>query len=156
MKLGEIVGKTQEAEAALQQYDASAADLKAKITAKFGKESVMYMMLSEKMIRAQGGTRHALNDLLYKELGLTIPAGIPADKDRVDLSLEGLSAFEPDNILLVEYQNVDAVKSSSVWKDLKAVADNKVFTADGFWMSMSWGPQGRTLVLQQLADVIKA
>ncbi|WP_308636913.1 hypothetical protein [Paenibacillus silvisoli] len=31
-----------------------------------------------------------------------------------------------------------------------------LYQADGFWMGMSWGPTGRTLVLQQLADVIKA
>lgn len=156
LKLGEIVGKTKEAEEALQQYDASAADIKAKIKAKIGEESVMFLMMSEKMIRAQGTTGHALNDLLYSELGLTPPAGIPATESRVDLSLEGLSKFEPDNILLVEYQNVDAVKNSSVWKGLKAVANNKVYPADGFWMAMCWGPQGRSLVLQQLADVLKA
>lgn len=156
LKLGEIVGKTKEAEEALRQYDASAADIKARIKAKIGKESVMFIMMSEKMIRVQGTTGHALNDLLYAELGLTPPAGIPTTESRVELSLEGLSKFDPDHIFLVEYQNVDAVKNSSVWKGLKAVANNNVYPADGFWMAMCWGPQGRSLVLQQIADVLKA
>lgn len=153
-ELGDIVGKPKEAEASLQAYDKRLAEVKNEVQQAIGKQTVMAVVINEKTIRIQGTTGHALNDLLYKDLGLTPADGIPAS-NRVEVSLEGLSVFNPDHIFMqrnrfstVE-QVVQNVQNSQVWKQLNAVKQEHVYPVDN-WLAMSWGPKGRTMILEQI------
>lgn len=154
MQLAEIVGKTKEAEQNLRDYDKKLAEIKSDVAKAIGQQSVMVTVINEKTIRIQGTTGHALNDLLYKDLGLTPTKGIPAE-NRVEVSLEGMSTFDPDHIFMqrnrfstVE-QVVKNVQESNVWKNISAVKKGNVYNVDN-WLAMSWGPIGRAMILDQV------
>jgi iron complex transport system substrate-binding protein len=154
LKLAEIVGKTKEAEQNLRDYDAKVAAVKADVQKAIGQASVMAIVINEKTIRIQGTTGHALNDLLYKDLGLTPPKGIP-NENRAEVSLEGMSTFTPDYIFMqrnrfgtVE-QVVQTIQNSNVWKNIPAVKQGHVYNVDN-WLAMSLGPIGRGMILDQL------
>lgn len=153
-QLAEIVGKTKEAEQNLQDYDRKLAEIKKEVQQAIGTQSVMAVVINEKTIRIQGTTGHALNDLLYKDLGLSPTPGIPGE-NRVEVSLEGLSTFNPDHIFMqrnrfstVE-QVVKSVQESSVWNMLNAVKQGHVYEVDN-WLAMSWGPKGRAMILDEI------
>lgn len=153
--LGEIVGRQKEAEQSLQDYEKKVAEAKAEIQKAAGSQSVLLAILNEKTIRVQGTTGHAVNDLLYKDLGLKPASGIPTDKQRVEVSLEGLSTFTPDVIFLQKNrfstveQAYENLKKNNVWNSLPAVKNGKVYDVDN-WLAMSFGPIGRGMIVDQV------
>jgi iron complex transport system substrate-binding protein len=160
MQLAEIVGKTKEAEKNLQDYDKKLAEIKSDVQKAIGQQSVMVTVINEKTIRIQGATGHALNDLLYKDLGLAPAKGIPAE-NRVEVSLEGMSTFNPDHIFMQRNrfstieQVVKNVQDSNVWKNISAVKQGNVYNVDN-WLAMSWGPKGRSMILDQIKKDLTA
>ncbi|WP_135555844.1 ABC transporter substrate-binding protein [Paenibacillus cymbidii] len=160
LKLAEIVGKTKEAEQNLRDYDAKAAAVKAELHKAIGLEPVMAVVINEKTIRVQGMAGHPLNDLLYKDLGLTPAKGIPSE-NRMEVSLEGMSTFNPEHIFVqrnrfgtVE-QVVNNIQDSSVWKSIPAVKKGHVYNVDN-WLAMSLGPIGRGMILDQIRQDMTA
>lgn len=160
LQLAEIVGKTKEAEKNLQDYDKKLAEIKSDVQKAIGTHSVMVTVINEKTIRIQGKTGHALNDLLYKDLGLTPAAGIP-NENRAEVSLEGMSTFNPDHIFMqrnrfstVE-QVVKNIQDNPVWKNISAVKKGNVYNVDN-WLAMSWGPKGRAMILDQIKKDLTA
>ncbi|MDF2714572.1 MAG: transporter substrate-binding protein [Paenibacillus sp.] len=160
LQLAEIVGKTKEAEKNLQDYDKKLAEIKSDVQKAIGTQSVMVTVINEKTIRIQGKTGHALNDLLYKDLGLTPAAGIP-NENRAEVSLEGMSKFNPDHIFMqrnrfstVE-QVVKNIQDNPVWKNISAVKQGNVYQVDN-WLAMSWGPKGRAMILDQIKKDLTA
>lgn len=76
-----------------------------------------------------------LNDVLYGELGLTIPSVVENVTQQTVLTLEGLVSANPDYLFLQfdEYENamqenvLNELQESEVWKGLKAVKNNHVW-----------------------------
>lgn len=162
LKLGEILGKTEEAQNVLDEYDQKVEEIKSEIDPVIGGEKVMFALINEKQIRIQGTSGHAINDLFYKDLGLTPAEGIPTEEQRTEVSLEGLTTFKADHIFIQKnrFGNVEdfasQLFSSTVWKNLDAVKNGNVYEIRGNdnWLAMAQGPLGREMILEQIRSFL--
>lgn len=154
--LAEIVNKVDEAEKLLQQYDDQVARVREQIRAAIGSATVVLANLRDKqMIRVQGTTLHAVNELLYQELGLLPAAGVPTDEGRVETSFEGFVSMQPDHIFLQNDREKSAaellavVEGDKVLATMDAVSAGRVYVLDEP-LTMSWGVLGRQLLMEQM------
>lgn len=141
LKIGELLNKTPEAEAAITAYDQKAADAKAKISAAIGDESVAILWLVSKSFFIVDETRSS-GAVLYGDLGLKLPnlvTEIPAESRATwnPISLEKLSELTADHIILVNSDGADAaeVTDGAIWKGIPAVKAGNVHE---FGRATSW------------------
>lgn len=156
-QLANAVGKSEEAEKNLKDYDAHLTRVRDQIRTAAGSETVLLAVVNdEKTVRVYGQCGHALNELIYKDLGLKPAAGVPTDT-RVEVSLEGLSTFDPDHIFMQKNRALTveqvraSVNSSPVWSSMRAVKNNRLYISDNL-LAMSWGPMGRGIILDWVRD----
>jgi len=131
--LAELTGKQAEAQQAIERYEEGKKRLTASLADYEGQDILA--------IRVRGGEMMVypedvfLNDVLYGELGLPVPALIERTSEQQPIGLEGLYAENPDYIFLQYdlYENnesnetLDKLQESNVWKGLKAVQNGHVF-----------------------------
>ncbi|MGW8887955.1 ABC transporter substrate-binding protein [Streptomyces sp. NPDC055749] len=157
----EALGLEAQADTALNSYEARAKALGEAIKAKYDGA-----MPSASVVRFVAGPtrlyqKSAYSGIVLNDIGLTRPAsqnsGDPA-MTMLDVSPEQIDKAEADLVFVTVADEPDKtqqkdVTSNPVWKDLKAVKDNKVFTVpDETWMS-GIGVQAAG---NMLADVAKA
>jgi ABC-type Fe3+-citrate transport system substrate-binding protein len=78
------------------------------------------------------------------------------------ITLESLAALNPDVLIMNPYpvgdtQGLEKLNQSNVWKSLNAVKNNQVYTVGKqyAWTAVSWMPDGRALILNELQNVMK-
>ncbi|WNS45072.1 iron-hydroxamate ABC transporter substrate-binding protein [Paenibacillus sp. MMS20-IR301] len=142
LRIGELLGKTPEAEKALADYDQKAADAKAKITASIGDQSVAILWLVSKNFFIVDETRSS-GAVLYGDLGLKLPnlvTDIPAESRATwnPITLEKLSELTADQIILVNSDGADAaeITDGAIWKGIPAVKAGNVheFGRESSWL----------------------
>ncbi|MCG7337193.1 ABC transporter substrate-binding protein [Sporosarcina sp. ACRSM] len=160
--LAEITGKTDMAKGIIDKYNQDK------------QEAIDYLSsFKEKdviAIRIRGGEMMVypkdvfLNDVLYGELGLTVPEIIKNTTEQTVLSLEGLYAANPDYIFVQydSYENADKeniledLEKSEVWKGLNAVKNNQVFVNAVDPLVMGGGTvNGRIRILEAAMETLK-
>ncbi|MEJ8306297.1 ABC transporter substrate-binding protein [Saccharibacillus sacchari] len=131
--LAELTGKQAEAKQAIERYEEGKKRLNASLADYEGQDILA--------IRVRGGEMMVypedvfLNDVLYGELALPVPALIKRTSEQQPIGLEGLYAENPDYIFLQYdlYENNESnetlrkLQESNVWKGLKAVQNGQVF-----------------------------
>ncbi|WP_164821360.1 iron-hydroxamate ABC transporter substrate-binding protein [Paenibacillus koleovorans] len=138
-ELGTITGKTAEAEKWLKQFDQQVAENKKKLAGVIGdNETVAIMEINSKAFYVYGDNYGRGGEALYHSLGLKAPDKVK--KEVIDgpgwaaLSLETLPAFAADHIVLSVLENAgangDSILNSAIWKNLKAVQNNRVYRID--------------------------
>ena len=163
-KLGLFLGREAEAEQNIVDLDAAIAPLREEIHAAIGEETVLYAIVMDKRIRIQGTSGHGFNQLVYEDLALTPEAHVPTTEVREHITIEGVSALDPDHLFLqVDLQGggteyMAELEASPVWQNLRALKEGNVHvvpTGEN-WLAMAWGITSRELLAQRIRDALVA
>ncbi|WP_167278929.1 ABC transporter substrate-binding protein [Paenibacillus lupini] len=97
----------------------------------------------------------------YEGMGLKAPTS-DAMSEGEKLSLEGLSALDPDYLFLGYFNYSDKTlpaatdqwENSEVWKKLKAVSNNHVYSINGE-LALGYGPIGNNYGVKAILDSLQ-
>ena len=141
-RVGEVFGKEAEAQKALEDYDAKAAEAKATIEAEVGNPSVAAVWLV-------GGKFFVVSEnlssgaVMYGDLGLKIPAVVKeisasATGNWSEISLEKLVELDAEHLFLInsDTNSGSSALSDALWNSVAAVKAGNVyeFSPDESWL----------------------
>ncbi|WP_312561278.1 ABC transporter substrate-binding protein [Anaerospora sp.] len=132
--LADLTGKQRLAEEILQKYHEQVKQIQAQLQENVKRKKVI-------AVRFRAGNINIypedvfFNEILYKELGLVVPAEIKAAKAQEILSLEKLSEMNPDVIFLqyaagenlAQPKGLQDLQQNAIWNNLQAVKNKQVF-----------------------------
>ncbi|GAA3412312.1 hypothetical protein GCM10020370_63920 [Paenibacillus hodogayensis] len=159
-RLAELVGREQEAQEVIEALDERIAQVKRLIADTGNMQQVAVMQIMSDHLYLQGISNHPLNKLLYTELGLLPGKNVPTHKMRLELYPSQLPEIEVNHLWVHLYsdtpdvlQTLQRTKESPCWGQIPAVLNNQVrFTAN--WLIMSWTPQGRVRIVEEIASYL--
>lgn len=137
MKIAEVIGKEDKAKQVLADFDKLKSEAKAAADKHKG-ETVLFLVSNGKDFTVM----HPKNfPIYYEEVGLTPITGLPEDgKIGGRIGIEALSELAPDHIFIAENRRSAKAEEPEglihiwgdhpVWKNLKAVKNNQVYTMD--------------------------
>lgn len=155
--IAKIFDKTDAADAWLSNYETKAAEVGNQIKEKFGEDTSYLSFL------ASGGqffvfTGAGFGSVLYEDLGLKRPAGLP---EQADISLpvvtyEGLASIEADVIFAIATEDDKAdMDSNAIYNSLDAVASGKVVDLPSSpYFNQGYSCIGRELLLDEISDML--
>ncbi|GAE92103.1 ferrichrome-binding periplasmic protein precursor [Gracilibacillus boraciitolerans JCM 21714] len=157
--IGEIVGKSDEAEARLNEYDSKVTEAKEQLVNTVGDETVAIIWVAGDQYFMFEQDRHAAK-VLYEELGLT-PSALTVELGAAEanwnpISLEKLAELEADHLFLLAEEGVtgvDALENSSVYQNLKAVQNDHVYH---YTDPSNWTNKGIIAYEKTIEDVTEA
>ncbi|SDZ41000.1 iron complex transport system substrate-binding protein [Evansella caseinilytica] len=132
--LAELAGKTEEAEAIIDQYENDAANLREQLAEKMADKTIL-------MVRIRGGSVYIysedvyFNPVLYSDLALPVPEEIQASETQEMISLEKLAEMNPD-YLFVQFEETEnaeapdalsALQDDAIWQSMEAAKNDRVF-----------------------------
>ncbi|WP_372813834.1 helix-turn-helix domain-containing protein [Paenibacillus sp.] len=136
--IAKIVGKEKEANGWLERYERKAETIRKQIKSKIGDETFLIVGIGEGKMCVYG--LRNMGTVLYGDLKLTAPQGVPGIAHYKEVTLEDLFEFEADRILLTSYRHngtaqmdqairneVGALYDNKQWHALKAVRNRKVY-----------------------------
>lgn len=152
-EFGDILGQERTAADYIAAYRAEVAAAREKLAGLNG--TVAFLQVRDKTVYLQG------SDLLkdyYDGLGLRAPEGEAAKKG-AELTLEGLTALDPDYLILGYFNYHDATlaaftdtwQDSPIWNNLKAVKNGHTYDVDG-QMVLGYGPIDRHTGVKVISD----
>lgn len=132
--LADLTGKQGLAEEILQKYHEQVKQIQSQLQENVKKKKVI-------AVRFRAGNINIypedvfFNEILYRELGLVVPAEIKAAKAQEILSLEKLSEMNPDVIFLqyaagenlAQPKSLQDLQQNAIWNNLQAVKNKQVF-----------------------------
>lgn len=136
-KFAELVGKEQKAEEVIASFNKLKEEAKA-AAAKHKDEKVLFLISNGKDFTVI----HPANfPIYYQEVGLTPVAGLPQEGTIGGrIGIEALTEFAPDHIFIAENRRqmnpdkpqelINIWTDNPVWKNLKAVKNNRVYSVD--------------------------
>ena len=155
--LGKVFGKEDVANEWIANYEAKAKDAGDKIKAKYGDDTTYLSFL------ASGGQFFVFDgagfgDVLYKDLGLAKPEGMP---EQTDISLpvvtyEGLAAIKADYIFAIATdEDLAQLEANSIWNNLPAVKNgNVVILESSPYFNQGYSPIGREKLVDEIGDML--
>ena len=157
--MGEVFGKQDVAENWITSYEEKAHAVGELIKAEKGEE-ISYMSFL-----ASGGqffvfTGAGFGSVLYEDMGLTIPSGMPQQSD-ISLPVvtyEGLAAIDTDYIFVMATEEDKAeLEANAIWNSLPAVRNGNVIelTASPYF-NQGYSPIGRELLLDEILEMLDA
>lgn len=138
-EFGKMIGKEAEADAWLKNWDEKINEVKPIVQEKVGDQTVALLSPYAKGIYAFGDSFARGGEIIYGEFELNAPEiiqkeAIESGTGWAELSLENLPEFAGDYIFTSAWGGDDAdpevVYGSSLWKNLPAVKNDKVFELD--------------------------
>jgi len=152
LDLAKLLGKEQEADKKLADYDLKVQQTQEHLRQKIGDGTAAIIVLSDKefytMGHVQGGA------LLFDELGVNPHPLTPAQDEWNTLSLEKLSELNADHIFVIktERYQISELENNSLWKGLPAVQQGQVHDVE----SGIWQYSGLISNERKLADIMEA
>lgn len=141
LTVGEILGKKDDAQKALDDYEAKAAEAKATLQEVAGDESVaaVWLVNNSFFIVSENLSSGAV---MYGDLGLGAPAVVKeisanATSNWNSISLEKLVELDADHLFLINSDGDNAAAmSENLWKNIPAVKNGNVyqFSPDTAWL----------------------
>ncbi|MFD1453491.1 MULTISPECIES: iron-hydroxamate ABC transporter substrate-binding protein [Oceanobacillus] len=132
-KIGEILGKEEEAEQALADYDEKVATAEEELNDTLGDESVAMMWVVGGKYFLFEENRHSAN-MIYNELGVEVPELVKelgqGEEAWNPISLEKLSEIDADHLIILGYEDdegIEALKNSNVWNNTDVVKNDQVY-----------------------------
>jgi len=123
--------------------------------------AVMVLRVEPFGYRYLGENSGGVSQLLYKKLGLSMPESLKAGKAWFNpCSPEQLSAADPEYLFVekrvMEHfsaeENMEKLRNTSYWTNLKAVKNNRVFYVDtSLWVD-GCGIAGQTIIMDQIVS----
>jgi iron complex transport system substrate-binding protein len=132
--LGELTGKQEQAKEVLRKYEQDAAAAKVRLPEGVKDKKVVAVRIRAGNIGVYPANVF-FNEILYGELGLSVPEEIKAVKAQEVISLEKFSEMDPDYIFL-QYAVLESpaqpnvlkdLQQNPIWRSMKAVKNNNVF-----------------------------
>jgi iron complex transport system substrate-binding protein len=142
-QVGKIVGKSQEAEKLLAQYQERIEKLKLAIAQKTGKPKISVMRFYTEIKFTQFMNQLSFPVSVLEELKLSIPLAQRQinnlDESYVNVSLERVDLLDADTMFVAldpgAAENFQKYQNSPLWQTLKVVKENRVYTVDsGYWI----------------------
>lgn len=160
--IGELAGKSKEAEQFIKRYDDKVAGAKQKLRSAIGDQTVALIRVENKRLILYGGPGSYSGEVLYADLGLTPPEVVKTlawgDKPYADISMESIPELMADHLFVTTYPNDESKKkaeellSSPLWKALPAVRNGHVHMVSmDYWMTA--GPLAFDM---KVSDVLQA
>ncbi|MCU6793546.1 helix-turn-helix domain-containing protein [Paenibacillus sp. WQ 127069] len=160
MNIAELVGREQEAVQTFNQLDERVMDVRHLLQASTLQTSVTILQIVSTSIRIQGTVHHPLNDLLYKALGMNPGDAVPRNKMREECSIEELPAPQTDHLFIIKQNHHlqveelwDQLQQAHYWGSIRAVIHQQVHFVQN-WLLMSWTPQGRNRILDDIIRIL--
>jgi iron complex transport system substrate-binding protein len=152
-EIGLLLGKQQEAAAALAAFDTKITDANARLAQTVGGQKVVFLRVLPEEIRVYG-TASPTGDLLFNQLGLAPAALVPVDEHATSISLELIPQLDAEHLFLLDQteDGMATLTGSPLWGRIPAVAKGQVYPVDvTIWV------QGEGMVAyQQLVDEVVA
>lgn len=139
LEFGKMTGREDKAKEWIAEWDKKIADLKPKVQAAVGENTVAILQPYAKGIYAFGHNYGRGGEIIYGEFQLKAPAStqkaaIDSGTGWAEVSLETLPDFAGDYIFTSAWSgdegDPESVYGSSIWKSLSAVKNNKVYQLD--------------------------
>ncbi|OMF21481.1 ABC transporter substrate-binding protein [Paenibacillus sp. FSL H8-0548] len=159
LKVGEVLGKSEEAQKALDDYDVKAKEAKEKLQAVAAGESAAalwfvqdnFYIVSEKL---------SSGDLLYNQLGLTVPEVVKeisaaGTGNWNAIPLEKLAELDADHLFLINSgtDTDSGALSDPIWKNIPAVKNGNLYE---YPSTSSWLYAGTIAYSQVIDDVLES
>ncbi|MFS0726617.1 ABC transporter substrate-binding protein [Paenibacillus sp. 1P07SE] len=155
--MGKIMEKEQEAQELLTAYEEKTAQLREAFAARLGDETVALIRPRDGAIRVHP-PGHRTGAILYNDLGLNLPPVLAEQDDSYQISLETLPDVDADHYFLLTnamfQEDVDGVQDTEVWKSLKAVQQDQVYTVDTTQWIAYYGPIAIDLIVDEIAELL--
>lgn len=155
--MAEIFQRTKQAETWLSAYETKAEKLSQSIKNKYGKDTNYLSFL------ASGGqffvfSDAGFGDVLYNDLGLAKPKGMPKQSD-ISLPVvtyEGLAEIDADYIFLITTDEMQKeLENNRVWNNLPAVKNKHVITLPSSpYFNQGYSPIGREKLLDEIEGML--
>ena len=132
--LGEITGKTEEANKLISDYEAKANEAKEKVSKEHADSTVLVIRVRAGLMNIYPADVY-LNPVLYTDLGLKVPEVLNEAKAQAELTIETLSEINPDAIFL-QFETsenkdnqtaLDDLLANPIFQSLDAAKNEKVF-----------------------------
>lgn len=136
--LGELLGKSSEAEAALHQYEAKIAASKAVLDEAVGGKKVAIIRFAAKGVNMMG-KNYLAGFVVHQQLGIGNSKFVDTENS-FNVSLEVLPDLDADYIFYINQygQGTERLKEmtdSSIWQSIPAVKNGKVFEVNAeYWL----------------------
>lgn len=132
--LGELSGKQEVAEKIINQYRTEVVQAKNDFPQTLQNKKIIAVRLRVGNINLYPANTF-FNDILYRDLGFSIPEEIKAVKTQEIISLERLSEINPDYIFVMQATSensahprvLEDLEHNPIWQSIKAVQNKKVF-----------------------------
>lgn len=152
--LATLFGAEEKKDKWLSEYESKVGEWKKKLEPVLKDETFAVIETYPKdfVIYSTSGTA----ELIYQDLGLKRMAGIPEPEawGGLQIGLESISSFNPDNLILMENKE-NTMNDSKVWNNLKAVQKGNIYkitSADNY--NYSYTAIGRMELLDRLGALI--
>jgi len=165
-QLAILFGKKEEARDLLSQMQSEWGAARRKLHSLLQSEAAIMLLRVEPFgYRYLGGRASGVSDLLYRQLGLSLPEPLRSGEAWFNpCSLELLAQADPDYLFVekrvMEHFDAEAkmneLMQSSVWNNLKAVRMNRVFYVDTRHWVEGCGLDGQAVMLDQIVDALTA
>ncbi|OAB38401.1 ABC transporter substrate-binding protein [Paenibacillus glacialis] len=136
--LGELLGKSTEADAALKAYDQKVNEAKEKIAASTGGKKVAIIRFAPRGVSLMGGN-YFCGYVLNQQLGIEMTK-LTEKENSLDVSMEVLPKIDADYIFVINAydQGTERLKEmtdSAIWKSIPAVKEGHVYEVnDEYWL----------------------
>ncbi|SFE25130.1 iron complex transport system substrate-binding protein [Paenibacillus algorifonticola] len=152
--LAELFNEEEKMKQWIADYDAAATEWKEKLAPVIKDESFGMVETYPNNIVIYSTTGSA--ELIYKDLGFKRTEGIPDPEDwgGKEISLEGLSTINPDNMLIMENAE-NKMANSNVWNNITAVQKGNIYkitNVDNY--NYSYTAIGRLELLNRVGQLI--
>nr|WP_079479145.1 ABC transporter substrate-binding protein [Halobacillus salinus] len=157
-RVAEVLGKQDEAEQVLEDYEQKVEETKSALKESIGDESIAAVWLT-------GGTFYVVNDqlssgdVLYNDLEVTAPNVVKeiannSEANWSEISLEKLAQLDADHIFLLNGDGEGAdMLQDDIWQNIPAVENGNVYEYDS--NDSSWlytGPVANTQMLDDIKE----
>lgn len=155
--MAKVFNKEDNAEEWIRAYEKKADKIANDIKKKYGNDTSYLSFL------ASGGqffifSGAGFGDVLYNDLGLHVPTGMP---EQSDISLpvvtyEGLAEIKADYIFLITTDEMQKeLENNSIWKNLPAVKNKHVVTLPSSpYFNQGYSPVGREKLLDEIEGML--
>lgn len=152
MKLAELTNRENEATNTFKQLERKAAMAKRILYERNRRDDVMIMYLQQDRLRIQGAVNHPLSQLTYGELELNPAELVPLNKKRHDFEPNQIPKLPQGNQLFVHLWGTK--QEYPYWEEFRDRADLKNIRYISDWLTMSWTPNGRRQIIDELLHLI--
>ncbi|SDW08414.1 iron-hydroxamate ABC transporter substrate-binding protein [Paenibacillus sp. PDC88] len=160
LKIGEVLGKEEDAQKALDDYDAKAAEAKAALSeAAPGESAAAIWLVSDQFYMVSEDL--SSGTVMYDDLGLAVPEVVKeisatGTGNWLPISLEKLAELDADHLFLINSDKGAGGEALNdpLWKNIPAVKNGNVyeFSADTSWLYT--GTVANTQIVDSIVESI--